>query len=247
MNETIKKFKKYWQEHFNNAELPIAAYYTDEDTVTENKTETGHCLIANLNRVRNGTPLRFSVKSIGCPGGRRYTGFSHTMSDDFEYFLSCGIPGRVEGERYKKSPELVRKLLQESPKFTAPKQYLVFKRLDQLTESETPDIVIFFATPDVLSGLFTLANFDYSDEGVVAPFGSGCSSIIMHPYLEGLKDHPRCVFGMFDPSARPYVASDTLTFAIPMNRFTQMVENIPESFLITPTWTKIKKRIPKSK
>jgi len=24
------------------------------------------------------------------------------------YFLSCGLPGTVEGERYKKSPELVR-------------------------------------------------------------------------------------------------------------------------------------------
>jgi len=26
----------------------------------------------------------------------------------FEYFLSCGIPGKLEGERYKKSPELVK-------------------------------------------------------------------------------------------------------------------------------------------
>lgn len=27
---------------------------------------------------------------------------------NFEYFLSCGIPGKLEGERYKKTPELVR-------------------------------------------------------------------------------------------------------------------------------------------
>ena len=246
MNETIRKFKDYWKEYFNNVELPIAAYYTDEDNVPENKIKSGRCLIADLNKVRNGTPLRFSVKSIGCPGGRRYTGFSHDMSDDFEYFLSFGISGRIEGERYKKSPELVRRLLRESPKFNAPKQYLVFKRLDQLTEFETPDIVIFFANPDVLSGLFTLANFDYSDNGVVAPFGSGCSSIIMHPYLEGLKDHPQCVVGMFDPSARPYIAPDKLSFAIPMKRFIQMIENTTESFLITSTWMKIKMRIPKS-
>jgi len=242
MNETISKFMKYWKEYFDNAELPITAYYTDEDTVTENDSKRAHCLIADLNKVRNGTPLRFSIKSIGCPGGRRYAGFSQTMSESFEYFLSCGIPGKM-GERYKKSPELVRKLLQESPAFTAPKQYLVIKRIDQITVSETPDLIIFFATPNILSGLFTLANFDMLEDGVIAPFGSGCSSIIMHPYLEGKKPHPRCVFGMFDPSARPYVASDTLTFAIPINRFTQMVENIPESFLITPTWTKIKKRI----
>jgi hypothetical protein len=48
---------------------------------------------------------------------------------------------------------------------------------------------------------------------------------------------------MFDVSARPYVHSDVLTFAVPMAKFTGMVENIEESFLITPTWEKIRTRI----
>jgi hypothetical protein len=65
----------------------------------------------------------------------------------------------------------------------------------------------------------------------------------MHPILEGEKDKPRCVFGMFDPSARPHVDSNCLSFAVPMNRFIQMVENMPESFLITSTWETIKKRL----
>ena len=245
MNKTVKeRFLKYWKEYFNNTELPLAAYYTDKNTVTENNpSTTSRCLIADLNKVRNGTPLRFSSTSIGCPGGQRYSGFSETISEGFEYFLSYGIPGKLEGERYKKSPELVRKLLRESPRFIAPKKYLVFKRWDQLDESDEPEVVIFFAEPDVISGLYTLANFDVIREGVVAPFGSGCSSIIMHPYLEGEKDRPRCVFGMFDPSARPYVGSNCLSFAVPMNRFIQMVENMPESFLITSTWKTIKKRL----
>lgn len=245
MNKTVKeRFLKYWKEYFNNAELPLAAYYTDEDTVTENKpSTTNRCLIADLNKVRNGTPLRFSSTSIGCPGGQRYSGFSETISEGFEYFLSYGIPGKLEGERYKKSPELVRKVLRESPRFVAPRKYLVFKRWDQLDESDEPEIVIFFAEPDVIAGLYTLANFDVTGEGVVAPFGSGCSSIIMHPYLEREKDEPRCVFGMFDPSARPYIGSNNLSFTVPMNRFIQMIENMPESFLITPTWKTIKKRL----
>jgi hypothetical protein len=244
MNKTIKeRFLKYWKKYFNNTELPLAAYYTDEDTVTENDSSTSRCLIADLNKVRNGTPLRFGSASIGCPGGRRYSGFSEIIGEGFEYFLSYGIPGKLEGERYKKSPELVRKLLSESPRFVAPRKYLVFKRWDQLDESDEPEVMIFFAEPDVIAGLYTLANFDAIGEGVVAPFGSGCSSIIMHPYLEGEKDRSRCVFGMFDPSARPYVGSDCLSFAVPMNRFIQMVENMPESFLITSTWEMIKKRL----
>jgi hypothetical protein len=244
MNEAVKeRFLEYWSEYFDGAELPLAAYYTDEEKVPENVPSASRCLIADLDKVRKGTPLRFGSASIGCPGGQRYSGFRETIGEGFEYFLSYGIPGKLEGERYKKSPELVRELMLESPEFVAPRRYLVFKRWDQLDESDEPEIVIFFAEPDVIAGLSTLANFDTIDEGVVAPFGSGCSSIIIHPYLEGEKDRPRCVFGMFDPSARPYVGSSCLSFAVPMNRFIQMVENMPESFLITSTWEMIKKRL----
>jgi len=84
------------------------------------------------------------------------------------------------------------------PKFKAPKKFIVFKRWDLIEESENPEVVIFFAPPDVLSGLFTLANFDQSERnGVIAPFGAGCASIVQYPYLEKDSDRPRCVIGMF--------------------------------------------------
>ena len=232
-------FLRLWKEYFDDAELPIAFYYTDGEKVAENDPSTaGRCLIADLVKVREGTPLRFGADSIGCPGGRRYTGFSETMADNFEYFLSCGIPGIVEGERYKKSPELVREAMKRLPKSKAPKKFIVFKRWDQLEDLDEPEVVIFFATPDVLAGLYTLANFDEFEEGVVAPFSSGCSSIVMYPYFERNNKRPRCVFGMFDPSARPYVPSDVITIAAPMNKFTRMIENMQESFLVTGTWIK---------
>jgi hypothetical protein len=44
-------------------------------------------------------------------------------------------------------------------------------------------------------------------------------------------------------SARPYVPEETLTFAVPMNKFTRMVHNMEESFLITRSWEKVKKRM----
>ncbi len=105
-------------------------------------------------------------------------------------------------------------------------------------------MVIFFAQPDVLSGLFTLVNFDESQpEGVFIPMGSGCSSIVSYPYQEKDSPHPRAVIGMFDPSARPYVPKDVLSFSVPMKRFVTMIENMEESFLITDTWKKLQKRI----
>ena len=180
----------------------------------------------------------------GCPGGRRYTGFAHEVMPNFEYFLSCGIPGRLKGERYKKSPELVKEAMKYSPVFKAPARFIVFKRWDILERSDNPEVVIFFAQPDVLSGLFTLANFDEAEpNGVFAPFGSGCSSIVQYPYLEGRSERSRGVIGMFDISARPFVTKDVLTFSVPMIRFSRMIQNMDESFLITDSWQKVQKRI----
>lgn len=51
------------------------------------------------------------------------------------------------------------------------------------------------------------------------------------------------MIGMFDVSARPYVPKETLTFSVPMNKFIRMVDNMEESFLITHSWEKVKKRI----
>jgi uncharacterized protein (DUF169 family) len=240
------RFVESWNKHFSNAELPIIFYYTNaEDAAERVATPTVHmCMIGVLAKARKGTALRFDVNSIGCSGGKRYTGFSQEMSPTFEYFLSCGIPGKLEGERYKKSPELVRETLKIVPKFEAPARFIVFKRFDMLDQSDNPDAVIFFATPDVLSGLFTLANFDQADpNGVFCPFSAGCGSIVQYPYLEKDSSRPRAVIGMFDVSARPYVPKETLTFSVPMNKFMRMVDNMEESFLTTHSWEKVKKRI----
>jgi uncharacterized protein (DUF169 family) len=235
-----------WRKYFPSADLPICSFYTDQ-VHYEDVQATVHeerCLIGNLARVRDGFPYVYDDGTQGCSGGKRYSGFSNSLRPNFEYFLSCGIPGELEGERYKQSPELVRDFLKNNPPFDAPGRYLVFKRLDRLSADETPQVVIFFATPDVLSGLFALANFDRSDpHGVIAPMGSGCSSIISAPLLEAGAEHPRCVLGMFDVSARPYVPADRLTFAMPMKRFEQMVRNMDESFLVTKSWEAVAGRM----
>ncbi len=238
------EFLKLWKKRFGGAELPIAFYYTDEESVPGPARKEDRCLIANLARVRGGTPMRFGDKDIGCPGGRRYSGYAEGLMPRFEFFLSCGIPGEMEGERYKKTPELVKEIMAKAPRFKAPKKYLVFKRWDLLEAGDEPDAVVFFATPDVLSGLFTLASFDTAEpSGVIAPFAAGCGSIVLYPYLEKDKPEPRAVIGMFDPSARPYVPASALTFAVPMAKFVSMVANMEESFLITPTWEAIRNRI----
>jgi uncharacterized protein (DUF169 family) len=241
-----EKFLVLWEKYFAAAELPIVFYYTDDEAHGRlvSAHSSNRCLVANLVGVRKGEALRFDADSVGCPGGKRYLGFSDTIRPGFEYFLSCGLPGKMAGERYKKSPELVREVMAKAPAFKAPAKFIVFKRWDLLEEAETPDALIFFARADVLSGLFTLASFDEAEtSGVIAPFSAGCGAVVEYPYLEKASKVPRCVIGMFDPSARPYVEPDRLTFAAPMEKFIPMVGNMEESFLITPTWQKIRDRI----
>jgi hypothetical protein len=244
--QLVEHFTHQWSKYFGPAELPIVYFYTDQ----VNKEDSGasgvldRCLIGNLTRVRQGFTFVYDARTRGCSGGKRYSGFSHSLRPKFEYFLSCGIPGELEGERYKRDPDLVKQFMLQHPPFEAPASYLVFKRWDKLTENEQPLVVIFFASGDVLSGLFTLANYAVAEaDGVITPMGAGCASIIAYPLEQAGRDDPRCVLGMFDVSARPHVNQHELTFSAPFARFVQMVENMDESFLITNSWEKVKSRL----
>ncbi len=239
-------FIRLWDKYFGKAELPITFYYTDEEGHAQlvEPGSVSRCVIGALSEVRKGNSLCFGADSIGCPGGKRYLGFAEGIMPGFEYFLSYGIPGRLEGERYCKTPELVREIMTNTPTFQAPGRYIVFKRWDRLDESDNPEVVVFYAKPDVLSGLFTLARFDEVDRNAVsAPFGSGCSTIVQYPYLEKGSENPKAIIGMFDPSARPFVPPDVITLSVPVEKFARMLDNMEESFLITNTWSRMKKRI----
>jgi hypothetical protein len=239
-------FEDKWRSYFGAAEWPVAYYYTDKP-MADDLQESHHitrCLIGNLNRVRQGYAYVYNLETPGCTGGKRYTGTSDNMRPDIEFFLSCGIPGKQESERYKKDPELTKIYLEKHPAFEAPAANLVFKRWDKMRDDEIPFAAVFFATPDVLAGLFTLANYDWADsDAVIAPMGSGCASIISYAFEESKKPQQRCILGMFDVSARPFVPSATLTFTVPLKRLRQLVGNMDSSFLITSSWEKVRQRI----
>src|SRR5512136_2343102 len=150
------RFITLWKKYFGDADLPIAVFYSDE-SAPEGLTTTkgGQCIVELLPLVRRGKTLCLSSESRICGGARRYLGFSTgAVMPNFEYFLSYGIPGKLKGERYKKSPELVKEVMKLAPAFKAPSRFIVFKRWDLLERSDNPEVVIFFARPDVLAGLF---------------------------------------------------------------------------------------------
>jgi hypothetical protein len=247
--ELRDRFTRLWNDFFEGSELPITFGIGRDTGVAKVPAPKGwKCLVCDLTRIRKGTSLSFDQESLSCSGAKFYLGYTTERAPEFRYFLSTGEPGVVEGERYKQTPEIVDKVTGHTVQIPAEGKCYIFKRWDQLNEEDSPEVVIFFARAEVLSGLFTLANFDQTDPngGVICPFGAGCGSLIYYPWLEQQKEHPRAVLGMFDPSARPCVMVDVLTMAIPMKKFVQMIGYMEESFLITKSWEKVKRKIRQS-
>lgn len=241
-----EKFATLWQRYFGVTDFPIVFYYSDEPEGDLAKPAArNQCMIHKVAAVaRNGGAISFDENTVGCMGAKRYFGFADSVMPNFNYFLSCGIEGELEGERYKKSPEIVDKLMSQVPPDKASAKYIIFKHWQLLEENDNPIAVIFFAPPDVLSGLFTLAGFDSANpNAVIAPFGAGCATIVQYPLAEQQSETPRSVLGMFDVSARPFVRENHLSFSVPWKKFTTMVDDINESFLITSEWSKVQRRI----
>lgn len=246
----MAEYEKFYH-RLGLAEHPLGFFYSNEEPVPgiipREKNHT--CIIGLLRQARqHGETVYFDEQHYGCEGGAYYLGFRAIPRPKIEYFLSCGLPGEMEGERYIKTPEIAREYFTSMKPRKAPAKYAIFKSLAKFTEKEEPEVIIFFASPDVLAGLVVLTGYaTESREAIRLPFSSGCGSIVTHPLQEAEKEKPQAILGMFDVSARPFVEENILTLAMPTNLFLELLNNQEESFLITNSWKKIRERITKTK
>ncbi|NWF91696.1 MAG: DUF169 domain-containing protein [Syntrophaceae bacterium] len=250
MNLFSEKSWNIFQDALGLKESPLGIYYTNDkpEGVTP-ETGVHVCMIGLLKKARRKRKTVFFDKDhFGCPGGAYYMGFRDMPMPNIEYFLSCGIAGEMEGERYIKTPELAREFFAKMRPRPAPATYCVFKPIEQFSDGIEPEVVAFFAPPDILSGLFTLTHYALErTDAVLTPFGSGCSAILTYPLKEAEKAEPRAILGMFDVSARPMVEKDVLTLSMPCSVFLRLLQNVEGSFLETKSWNKVLQRIQKNK
>jgi len=190
----------------------------------------------------------FSAERFGCLGGAFYLGYNQPQLEFIVHYVSTGIPGAVEGERYLPSPEATRAFFDLVTPEPAPAKYAVFKPLTDFGEDETPRLVSWFARPEVVSGLHQLAAFVTDDmEAVASPFGAGCTNLVAWP-LKYLQDGAfKAVLGGWDPSCRKFLKTDEITFTVPLKMFEMMLDRWEDSFLTAPTWGQMKKKIGRSR
>ena len=235
---TISEFIVNYREAFGDAApLPISLAYSTTPA-TEVKS-VPKCMIGAISKVRNGEALTLSADNVLCGGGGLYTAF-RPMPERVPVFVS-------EVEHYKKTKEMVIDYVDSLKISLTDKPYLNFVRVDKLERWDDAEALSFFATPDMLSGLCTWAFYDSNDsDAVTTQFASGCASIITFAVNENRSGGRRCFLGMLDPSARPLVPENELTFTIPMSRFKEMLTTMNDSALYQKAFSALKRRMNKA-
>lgn len=232
----VKVFIDNYREAFGEkAELPIAFWYSDIPLA--NTEKINGCFFKGMKTVREGNPISLNAEVIGCGGGKFYTAFTE-MPEHVPSFVSLK-------EKYKKTPEMVLEFEEKLGIVLTDKKYLNFARIDTIETFEMVEGLLFFATPDILSGLTTWTYFDNnSDDAVTSFFGSGCSVLVTNTINENKRNGRRTFIGLFDPSVRPHIEENILGFAVPISRFQEMYHTMRKSCLFdTHAWNKVRERI----
>jgi uncharacterized protein (DUF169 family) len=233
---------------------PVAIVLTDTKPERAAQFKEGKfgCVGAVLRSASRGRTIVFDRKTSGCPGGGTGLGFGNCyVGFPIDRLLSTG--GKVElanggafdmgeGERFFESPEVTARWVKALPYHEVPTEFIVFKPLDKVEESESVSLVLMFVNPDQLSALVTLAGFRRgSFDATFSPWGAACQSILF-AHAEAKSENPRAVIGFFDISQRRKIDRELLSFTMPYRVFLEMESSVDDSFLSTPIWSKLRDR-----
>lgn len=251
---------------------PVAILFSNKKPQNARQFQEGKwgCVMFMLGAAVNGDVAVFDRKTFGCQGGGTGLGFGNQYKnfpggeDCFCHFLSTGNDqweqGRqtaesvkpylrpeafdhfLHGERYVKTPDLVKKFIDSLPIVDIPYDYVVFKPLKLVDpDLEKPEVIIFLGDMNQIAALTILANYHRGDgDNVIYPWAAGCQSIGIYPYQEVASETPRAVLGLNDISARltlkRVLKDDAMSFAAPYALFLKMEQNVEGSFLERSTW-----------
>ncbi len=220
-------------------------------TVTDAKPENcradfGHCILTALKAAANGESVAVYSDMLNCNGAKTGCGFVDGIPNTpggFGNFISIGAgEGFPSGERLKKSPAIAEEMIKcQHQNVLNEKDYLI---LNPYKNGDTADIVVLLVSPDQLSALTFLFNFESGRfDNVIAPAVSGCASVFRIPLGESKLENPRAVIGNLDIFSRPHFEENIVSFSVSFKDFCKMLENADECFFKTNAWEKIESRL----
>jgi len=256
---------------------PVAIIWSNKkpENALQFKEGKWGCVMWLFANATKGKTAVFDRKTYGCWGGGVGLGFGNKYFDFpggiecFYYFLSSGnknwekgkkvaekikpyiteefFDDFLEGERYLKTPEIVKKFVENLPIMDVLSKYIIFKPLKEVNpHEEKPILIVFPVNPHQLSALIVLANYGReSFNNVIIPWAAGCQTIGICAYKECYSKPQKAVVGLTDLSARKNVrkqlGDNIFTFAIPFEMFLEMEENVESSFLYRNVWKHLSK------
>jgi len=186
--------------------------------------------------VKRGEDDDFMNPQHGCPGLQKHFGFDRMYPPWMANFLTDGKNGAPMGEGLKATPALAQEFLDRIvfPEPSGDHVMLGPLKLDYWSNIRS---VTFFADPDRLAGLMTLAALWSSDpDEVAAPFSSGCG-LMWEVFNNFGKD--RAVIGATDLAMRKYLPPEIICLTVSPERFEQMVDFPEDAFLNKSWWNEL--------
>jgi hypothetical protein len=179
-------------------------------------------------------PVRFlNREHYGCPGaGRSICGLDIMPDGGLINFL-------VEKEGLKASKELMMKWIEHRKPYS-PMYGNIFIGWLKPEQYKYLRSVTFVVNPDQLSALMTGAQYFAGPDDptpVIAPFGSGCSLLVMFDDL----DKPQSLLGASDMAMRGHVKADQMLFTVTKPMFEQLCSLDERSFLYRQFWGGLRK------
>jgi len=226
--------------------FPIGVSFSDSvpDGSKKFKDKGKGCIVPLIFLSAKGQTVSVDKNSTGLPCSAFYLGYQNWIFPGIENFLSDGTVFGRTGERFFKTPEMAKTYVKSLVPAKINDRVTIFKPLEKFEDSEKPELVIFFANADELSGVVYLLNYSTPtlDDMIVTKFGSGCASIVTIPMKLKAEGKKQAVWGMHDISVRTRLPKDIMTLSMPYSMVTDMINDIDNSFVITEAWEKIKNR-----
>lgn len=235
---------------------PVAILLTDQHPADGTQFRPGRfgCVAAMLRTAAKGRTVFFDRDTFGCPGGGAGLGFGDCysrMGFAIDHLLSTGGMTQLRngqnydmqgGERFHRTPEITKRWLTEFPFREIRTAYVVVKPLASAGEDEPIALVHWHVNPDQLAALVTLAGFERGTvDTATAPWGAACQAIA-YAYAEAERAQPRGVIGFFDIAQRHQVDREILSFTAPYALHREMEAAVPDSFLGTEAWKRLRER-----